>query len=143
MTEHGNRFVVHDPAQFNETWARAFNSGVLENILSLYEDHSIFAVGDTVVTGLESIGTELKKFLAAPGSIEGVNNFHLVLGDIALLRADWLLRDDSGNVLMSGSSAELIRKQADGSWKYAVDHASGSSAPHKLLAHTASSTAGG
>jgi ketosteroid isomerase-like protein len=57
-----------------------------------------------------------------------MNNFCVVHHDLALLRADFTLRDGN-KVIASGSTAELVRKQADGSWLYVIDHAAGASIP--------------
>ncbi|AOY94962.1 hypothetical protein BKK79_24255 [Cupriavidus sp. USMAA2-4] len=38
-------------------------------------------------------------------------------------------QDDSGALALAGSSAEIVRRQPDGSWRYVVDHATGASLP--------------
>ncbi|MCV9910401.1 hypothetical protein OIV19_22725 [Brucella sp. HL-2] len=57
------------------------------------------------------------------------NNFCVIHGDLALLRADWELRAADGIIVASGSAAEVIRKQADGRWLYIIDHAAGAGLP--------------
>jgi ketosteroid isomerase-like protein len=49
-------------------------------------------------------------------------------GDIALLRAAWLngTRPDGKSVEMTHGSAEIVRRQPDGSWRYIIDHPFGS-----------------
>ncbi len=58
-----------------------------------------------------------------------LNNFCVIHGDVALLRADWKLVASDGNVIVSGSSAEVVRKQPDGRWLYVIDHAAGAGLP--------------
>lgn len=125
-------YRVTDPALFNQTWAEAFNSGDVDNVLALYQSDAILAVGDHVASGHGEIRELLSGMLAAPGKIAGRNNFFHVLDDVALLRADWKLYGDDGSVMEQGSTAEIIRRQPDGTWLYAVDHASGASMPAVL-----------
>jgi ketosteroid isomerase-like protein len=112
----------------NEAFARAFNSRKLENLLALYEPDAVLLVDGSGAQsrGVEAIGAELSKLLQAPGTMVSRNNFCVVHGDLALLRADFHLSRD-GSVIVSGSTAEVIRKQADGSWLYIIDHAAGAS----------------
>jgi ketosteroid isomerase-like protein len=55
--------------------------------------------------------------------MKSTNNFCVVHGDLALLRADWELVGDDGRIVAAGSSAEVVRKQSDGRWLYVIDHA--------------------
>lgn len=123
-------FKVHAPQEMNETFARAFNSRKLENLLSLYEPNAILLVdgSGSSATGLDEIGAELARLLDAPGIMVSRNNFCVVHGDVALLRADFALRDGD-SLIVSGSTAELVRRQADGRWLYIIDHAAGASIP--------------
>lgn len=123
-------FKVYTPSEMNETFARAFNSRNLDNLLSLYESGAILCVDGSgrEAIGEVSIGRELVKLLQAPGSMISKNNFCVVHGDLALLRADFTLRDGE-TLIASGSTSELIRRQPDGSWLYVIDHAAGASLP--------------
>ncbi len=122
-------FRVHAPQEMNETFARAFNSRKLENLLTLYETDAVHLDGSgSSATGLDAIGAELARLLEAPGIMVSRNNFCVVHGDVALLRADFALRDGD-RLVASGSTAELVRRQADGTWLYVIDHAAGATVP--------------
>lgn len=120
---------VYAPESMNETFARAFNARVLDDLLLLYEPEAVLVDGTGARgTGREEIRPLLFRLLQAPGVLVSRNNFCIVHGDTALLRADFMLRD--GEVLIaSGSTAELIRRQPDASWLYVIDHAAGASLP--------------
>jgi ketosteroid isomerase-like protein len=123
-------FQVHAPHDMNDVFARAFNTRKIENLLALYEKDAMLLVdnsGDARV-GHDAIGRELAKLMQAPGVMVSKNNFCVVHGDLALLRADFALRDGD-TLIASGSTAELVRKQLDGSWLYVIDHAAGASLP--------------
>lgn len=117
---------VFSPAEMNEAFANAFNRRSLEELLALYEDGAVLCMGPgKLFTGKERIAAELGGLLRMPGTMRSKNNFCIVSGDIALLRADWSIVDGEGKILAAGSSAEVLRRQADGAWRYVLDHATG------------------
>ena len=124
-------FTVTTPSAMNETFARAFNSRKLDDLTALYEADAVLKTGadDRPTIGRGAIAAELANLLRAPGTMRSVNNFCLRQGDLALLRADWSLTGEDGAVIASGSSAELVRRQDDGTWRYVIDHAAGASVP--------------
>lgn len=123
-------FKVNAPEDMNETFVRAYNSRKLANLLALYEPTAIVRVdAERTFAGTEQIASALGEFLSAPGTLRGRNNFCLVQGEIALLRADYSLVAPDGSVVLSGSSAEIVRRQPDGTWLYVIDHAAGASVP--------------
>lgn len=124
--------TVKTPSEFNDTWAKLFNAGNVDDLLCLYEEDAVLSLGGKEVKGKAAIRQELSALMQVPGTLQGRNHFCLVQGDLALLRADWRLIAQNGSPMMSGSSAELIRKQPDGRWLYVIDHASGSSDPSLL-----------
>lgn len=123
-------FSVHEPSAMNDTFAHAFNSREIENLMSLYEPGSVLCAdpAGAIDAGLDAIRARLTELLRAPGAMTSRNNFCIALGDLALLRADWSLRDGD-QVVAAGSSAEIVRRQADGRWLYVIDHAMGASLP--------------
>lgn len=122
---------VLTPADMNPAFAEMFNSRDINNLLSLYEPGAVLKTdgSEKTLTGLREIAAELEGFLTVPGKMVSQNNFCIEFGEIALLRADWTLLGDDGAVIISGSSAEIVRKQPDGSWLYIVDHAAGAGLP--------------
>ena len=48
-------------------------------------------------------------------------------GDTAVVRTDWVLNAPDGSVAMAGSSAEVLRHEADGQWRFVIDDATFSS----------------
>jgi ketosteroid isomerase-like protein len=125
---------VTDPRDMNETFARAFNSRSIDELLGLYEPDAALRVDatDKTSSGKEQIATQLSNLLQSPGTMVSRNSFCIERGDIALLRADWALLGDDDVVIASGSSAEVVRRQPDGAWLYVIDHAAGASLPRHL-----------
>jgi len=103
----------------------ALNAQDLEAALSLYEDDAIFVPEPGVTaTGREEIREALAGFLALKptGTIETKTTD--LAGDIALLHSPWTqvgTDEDGSEVSFSGITAEVVRQQADGTWKYVID----------------------
>ncbi len=115
---------VTDPRAMNETFARAFNSRSIENLLALYEPDAVH-VDPTGhgTSGTAAISEALRRLLQVSGTMTSRNNFCIVRDDIALLRADWRIAGDDGMPMAAGSTAEIVRRQPDGCWLYVIDHA--------------------
>ncbi|MEQ6435880.1 nuclear transport factor 2 family protein [Comamonas sp. w2-DMI] len=124
-------FKVLTPAAMNETFARAFNSRDLAHLLALYEPDAALRVDGSTDTwrGRTRIAEPLSRLLAVPGRMVSHNNFCIECAEIALLRADWTLYGDDGGLVANGSTAEVVRRQADGRWLYVIDHAAALSLP--------------
>ncbi|WP_296346947.1 nuclear transport factor 2 family protein [Reyranella sp.] len=123
--------TVTDPRQMNEAFARTFNDRNIGRLLAFYESDAVLRVdgSDKDLIGTDAIAGELQQLLQMPGTMTSRNNFCVVQGNLALLRADWELVDDKGTIIVSGSSAELVRRQSDGRWLYVIDHAMGAGLP--------------
>lgn len=118
--------VTH-PAAINEAFAGAFNRRSLEDLLALYETDARLRVdeGGATIAGRQQISEALRTLLALPGRMQARNVFCIEQDDIALLRADWVIADADGAIVAAGRSAEVARRQADGAWRYIIDHAMG------------------
>ena len=120
--------TVLDPSEMTAAFARAFNNRNLEDLAGLYELGAKILVNADSWTGLEEIRACLTDLMNMPGVMSTTVNFCVVNGDLAVLRADYAVRDGE-TLITSGSSIELARRQADGSWRYVIDHATGASQP--------------
>ncbi len=119
-------FIVETPAGINPTFAAAFNSGKVENLLALYEPDAVLVTqtGESL-SGLPAIKAELTKLLALGGEMVSENIYAYQNEDIALLRARFSLKTKKSNgepLEITGHTSEIVRRQKDGSWLYIVDH---------------------
>jgi uncharacterized protein (TIGR02246 family) len=112
-------------------FADRLNHGDVEGALELYEPDATFvAEPGTTVTGREGIRVALERFAALrptlTGEIQGVREG----GDVALVLNRWSLKGHGpdGPVQMSGTSADVLRRQPDGSWRVLIDDPWGGSA---------------
>lgn len=117
---------VFNPEEMNSAFAEAFNSGNIEDLISLYEPGAVLVPRPgQVVRGAEAIRAALQELLALKGHMRSENQYALVHDDIALLRAKVHLAGtgpDGGRIEINNHTAEVIRRQPDGSWLYILDH---------------------
>jgi uncharacterized protein (TIGR02246 family) len=118
---------VREPQEMNAAFAAAVRSGDVEQVLALYEPDALLAPQPgRRARGLDEIRAALVALIAIGGTIESRNNYCMQVGDLALLQGEWQLRTTApdGSPLELGSrTAEIVRRQPDGSWLYVVDHA--------------------
>jgi uncharacterized protein (TIGR02246 family) len=112
-------------------FADRLNSGDVDGALELYEPGATFVPEPgTTVSGRDEIRQALEHFAALrptlTGEIEGVREG----GGVALVLNRWSLRGEGpgGPVEMSGTSADVLRRQDDGSWRVLIDDPWGGSA---------------
>ena len=98
----------------------------LDRLLELYEPDAVFVPQpDAVHRGREAIRAALAAMLELAPTLETrIREVHAA-GDLALVIADWSLRGrapDGTPVTQAGRSADVLRRQADGSFRVAIDH---------------------
>lgn len=122
---------VMKPELMNEAFARAFNDRNIDALLRLYEPAAVLRpdATDTTIVGTAALADALRTLLQLPGRMVSINNFCIERDGLALLRADWTVSGHDGVMIAAGSSAEIVRRQADGRWLYMIDHAVGASLP--------------
>jgi ketosteroid isomerase-like protein len=113
------------PEQVIEHFAKLFNSGDLDGLVEeLYEDDAVFvpAPDSTAsIAGKAAVRGALQGFLDLHGTISIIATSAYTRRDIALTHTHWRV-DVPGGDPIEATTAEVVRRQADGSWKYAVDN---------------------
>lgn len=126
MTNPSSPYVVLTPENMNATFASAYNSGDVDNLLALYEPEAILITSNgSSEQGVSNLRQTLSSLLNLRGTMVSNNIFCIRFENIALLRAHFTLNglDASGNgIEVAGHTSELVRKQPDGRWLYIVDH---------------------
>jgi uncharacterized protein (TIGR02246 family) len=116
---------VRKPEDMSHVWSEAFNRGDLDALIALYEPGATLTrrEGPSVV-GHAAIRETFGPFLATKPHIDTTTRVIHVAGDVALTYGDWTLRgmDADGTAReASGHSTEVLRRQADGAWRYIID----------------------
>lgn len=109
-----------------ESYVAAFNSGDAESVNAHYTEAGIIAwEKGNPVSGADRRAA-IEEFLATMRPhIETDLREAYVTGDTALLVVDWTMEVNTasgeGRERLRGVGLDVLRKQADGSWLYAVD----------------------
>jgi uncharacterized protein (TIGR02246 family) len=99
----------------------AFNAGDTDALVALYEEDAAMATPDgTFVNGRHAIREQRSGFVALGGNIQMTTHYAVIAGDTALLSNDWHFT--GAGMELSSRTAEVARRQPDGTWKYVIDH---------------------
>lgn len=114
------------PAECDIQVIQAVNAGDLESAVALYEPEAavVSPTGETV-TGIPAIRKVLASFIAMKPTINIAVPLVVESGDTAVLHSKWSLKgtDDNGDAVESeGNGIEVVRRQADGTWKFIIDN---------------------
>lgn len=111
------------PEELDQLFMKAMNAGDLEGVVALYEPGAIM-MDPELATGREAIREALTAFLAIKPKVTFEVKTLGQAGDIALTSAKWSLvgtGPDGNETTMSGQSAEVARRQPDGTWLFVID----------------------
>jgi ketosteroid isomerase-like protein len=113
--------VAH-PGEINAAFADGFNRRDVDALLGLYDpDGAVVEMDGTTSVGHDSVRDHLERLVALGGHMVSTNLTAIELGDIALVTAEWAITGTVVAPRIDGRSAEVLRRQADGSWAYLID----------------------
>ena len=116
---------AQQPQDLGRLFEERLNAGDLEGLLALYEPDAVlhFPPGN-VATGTEAIRATYEQALAGKPNIDLQPKSALEAGELALLTNGWTMSftgPDGQPATMTGMTAEVARRQADGSWLWVID----------------------
>lgn len=76
------------------------------------------------VSGKEKFEEAIKAILSIKGKMEIKTVYCLQAGNLAMGRSEWNITDGN-EVKVSAKGIEVMKQQADGTWKIVIDHAFG------------------
>lgn len=98
----------------------------LDSLVGLYEPTAVFVPEPGVaVAGHEAIRSALAFMLSLSPALESAVAEVHTADDIALVVVDWTMSGvapDGTTVRKAGRSADVLRRQRDGTWRVLVDH---------------------
>jgi len=102
------------------------NSGDLDSLMTLYEADACFAPQPgQLVNNPESIRQCLRNFIDLKGKLDLKVKRVLQASDLALVTTEWSCSGtgpDGSPVNMASKSADVLRRQDDGTWKFVIDN---------------------
>jgi uncharacterized protein (TIGR02246 family) len=122
-----------EPEQMHGLFEEAFNAGDIEALMARYvPDAALMPQPGVTVEGTAAIRESLLWFLDRRGRITLDTKLVVRVGDLAYLANRWTLTGgtmpDGSPAELGATTAELARRQADGTWLYVFDNAWGDQA---------------
>jgi uncharacterized protein (TIGR02246 family) len=117
---------VATPAQLVNSIVEGLNEGDLDALMTLYEPGAAFATEPGKLThGAAGIREALGGFVAMKGKLDLQVTRVLEAGGLALVAGVWSFAGTAPNgepVKLAGKSADVLRRQPDGSWRIVIDN---------------------
>ena len=120
--------AARTPEEVNPQLIDAINRGDVDAALELYEPGAAFVTEEGVVVGHDAIRPVMEAFVSTKPSLTMEPKEVVRSGDVAITRGTWKLvgtGPDGEAVEMSGRSVEVVREQADGTWRFLIDDPNG------------------
>ena len=114
------------PQQVLEAIVDGINTGDMDALLRLYEPDAAFAAQPgSLAHGLAGVQSSLEAFIAMKGTLDIRLKHVLEASDLALVVGEWSFTGtgpDGQPVTLTGHNADVLRRQADGSWRFVIDN---------------------
>jgi uncharacterized protein (TIGR02246 family) len=117
---------ARSPEQLDKLFVEKMNAGDLEAVVALYEpDATLAPQPGQMAAGTNAIREAIRGFIAMKPRFSATAKPTVRAGDLALTGLAWNLHatgPDGKPVEMNGHSAEVVRRQQDGTWKFVIDN---------------------
>jgi uncharacterized protein (TIGR02246 family) len=114
------------PEQVLQSIVDGINVGNLDALMPLYESQAAFATQPGSLShGIAGIRQALTGFIAMKGKLDLKVARVLEVGDLALVTGIWSFNGtgpDGTPVKLQAKNADVLRRQADGSWRFVIDN---------------------
>lgn len=119
---------VTDLDKLYDTWQSRLNSGDIDGLVDLYVSDVLYVNPEgKEMTGQAPVRADFEAMMKLKPQIVLGDRKHLVYRDIALTTNHWKLKitdPDGKQQELTGGGIEVLRKQADGGWRFIIDDAS-------------------
>jgi uncharacterized protein (TIGR02246 family) len=114
------------PEQVLAAIVTGINSGDLESLMPLYETDAAFAAEPgNLAPGAAGIRGALDGFISMNGRLDLEVTRVLEVDDLALVIGEWSFDGtgpDGQPVRLEAKNADVLRRQADGTWRFVIDN---------------------
>lgn len=114
------------PEEVLNSVVEGINTGDLDSLMTLYEANACFvSQPGQLAKSPESIRESLRSFIDLKGKLILKVNRVIQTSDLALVTTEWSFSGsghDGNPVNMTAKSADVLRQQADGTWRFVIDN---------------------
>jgi uncharacterized protein (TIGR02246 family) len=114
------------PEQVLETIVTGINTGDLDSLMPLYESDAAFASQPgSLAHGSSGVSEALTGFISMNGKLDLEVTRVLEVDDLALVTGVWSFDGtgpDGEPVRLEAKNADVLRRQADGTWRFVIDN---------------------
>ena len=114
------------PGEVLDSVVEGINTGDLDSLMQLYEADACFASQPgQLAKSPESVRQSLRNFIDLKGKLDLKVKRVLQASDLALVITEWSFSGtgpDGNPINMAAQSADVLRHQADGTWRFVIDN---------------------
>jgi len=114
------------PEEVLNSIVEGINTGNIDSLMTLYESGACFATQPgQLAKSPESVRQCLLNFIDLKGNLDLKVKRVLQASDLALVTTEWSFSGtgpDGSPVNMASKSADVLRRQDDGTWKFVIDN---------------------
>jgi len=114
------------PEEVLSSVAEGINTGNLDSLMKLYEADAYFASQPgQLAKSPESVRQSLRSFIDLKGKLDLKVKRVIQASDLALVITEWSFSGtgpDGNSVNMAAKSADVLRLQIDGTWRFVIDN---------------------
>lgn len=114
------------PEEVLSSVVEGINTGDLDSLMKLYESDACFASQPgQLAKSPEGVRQCLRDFIDLKGKLDLKVKRVLQASDLALVTTEWSFSGtgpDSNPINMTAKSADVLRRQEDGTWKFVIDN---------------------
>ena len=114
------------PEEVLNSIVEGINTGNIDSLMTLYETDACFATQPgQLAKSPESVRQCLLNFINLKGNLDLKVKRVLQASDLALVTTEWSFSGtghDGNPVNMASKSADVLRQQDDGTWKFVIDN---------------------
>lgn len=130
VTAKERSLIITDPNHGHEIFKKALNNKNLDVLVDIYADDAVMvAVGGQEIRGKQAIRAFFSEIVKSVDNFTFETVFRMNYEDTVVFRSKYTVvfnTEDGQKIEQSTGGIEVLRKQADGSWLFVVDHHFGS-----------------